>query len=937
MTEWNWPGSRWWKCDFHIHSRGSHDFQDPDDSDEGWVRAAHNAGLHAVAVTDHNSGEWVDRLKRKAEELGLPLTVFPGVEVTVTSNLHLLVLYDPSLSGSAVSSLLGRCDILNEMIGNPDATTTCSVHDALKHALRPGDGGLPIPAHVDGPKGLLSGDIHTNEEKSVLRRVDLCAVEYLGRDPAVLSKLDGTDPEYRRDNRVSRVVFSDAHRLTDIGRRFTWIKMTRPEVEGLRLAFIDGNGAAVLRDDEVTGDPNTHADNCIESISISGTKLIGRQAPFILDLNPWFNALIGGRGSGKSTILEFVRHCLERGDELPPKLKEDFENVVRVPDGRRDMGLLTDQAELEVIYRKQGTRYRIRWVSGNSSTEEEQQDGAWQGFEAVVPSFFPIQMYSQKQIFQIAEDPNALLNIIDQSQEVDKGSWDQSWKEKEQEFRRLRAELRQLEVRLEEDVKLRGELKDVQRRIRVFQKQGHEAILTEYQKRRGQQTDVNAIVGKATAFFTDVEQLYDQLPGEPSLSLPASITAEEDADGSVGAALAKMTESLKEAKSAVNAAVAQLKGSLDEAGKQIEGSAWRALCTAADKAYTDLVSRLEAEGAGSPLEYEGLLKEEERIQKKIQDLQATRDEHQKKYDHMNDVYHNQLIPLRVDLSKKRSQFISSVLAGNQYVRIRLKPLDDVAEAVRGFRSLIKREGQFASDIFDSDRRSGVFYALQQNYPSQLNEGVYQPGSTDWNTCVHQVLGLVAQKQRDLASIARGGSDATVQDLRFANCLQQEAKDNQAFIDELLLLFPGDTLSVEYSATGDGAGFTPIRQGSPGQKTAAILAFILSHGNDPLFLDQPEDDLDNRLISKLIVKQIQENKKKRQLFVITHNPNIVVNGDADMVFALESHRGQTRISLKDQQEAKGGLQEKRVRQEICDVMEGGREAFQRRYSRVGRQQ
>ena len=127
--------------------------------------------------------------------------------------------------------------------------------------------------------------------------------------------------------------------------------------------------------------------------------------------------------------------------------------------------------------------------------------------------------------------------------------------------------------------------------------------------------------------------------------------------------------------------------------------------------------------------------------------------------------------------------------------------------------------------------------------------------------------------------------------------------------------------------GRGRGWRPLTQGSPGQQTAALLAFALGHGSEPIILDQPEDDLDNTLIYDLLVSQLRETKLRRQVIVVTHNPNIVVHGDAEFVLSLEAGNGQTRVACD------GGLQEARVRDEICRVMEGGREAFESRYRRI----
>jgi len=156
---------------------------------------------------------------------------------------------------------------------------------------------------------------------------------------------------------------------------------------------------------------------------------------------------------------------------------------------------------------------------------------------------------------------------------------------------------------------------------------------------------------------------------------------------------------------------------------------------------------------------------------------------------------------------------------------------------------------------------------------------------------------------------------------FINKLPPEAADR------IETWFPEDSLWVSYSIAADGSKFRPIQQASPGQKTAAILAFLLAYGDEPMIIDQPEDDLDNYLIYDLIVRQLRENKKRRQLIVVTHNPNIVVNGDAELVLGMDHREGQCCLTRQ------GSLQELEIREEVCRIMEGGREAFAQRYRRI----
>src|SRR5690606_28514318 len=158
---------------------------------------------------------------------------------------------------------------------------------------------------------------------------------------------------------------------------------------------------------------------------------------------------------------------------------------------------------------------------------------------------------------------------------------------------------------------------------------------------------------------------------------------------------------------------------------------------------------------------------------------------------------------------------------------------------------------------------------------------------------------------------------------FRNYLQRKLEKLE-FADHIRCWFPTDDLRIEYSRTGNGRDWAAISQGSQGQRSAALLAFLLAFGDEPLVLDQPEDDLDNHLIYDLIVRQIRANKLRRQLIIVTHNPNVVVNGDAELVHVMAFAGGQCRVSQS------GALQEKAVREEVCQVMEGGREAFARRW-------
>src|SRR5690606_32144271 len=142
MTNWNWPGSRWWKFDFHTHTPASHDTPwhvspgtEPAPSPEQWLLRYMAAGIDCVAITDHNSAAWIDRLKEANQRLKnselkpsgyRDLTLFPGVEISVCGGLHALVLFDPSASASVITSLLGAVGFPSHLHGATDGADTAA-------------------------------------------------------------------------------------------------------------------------------------------------------------------------------------------------------------------------------------------------------------------------------------------------------------------------------------------------------------------------------------------------------------------------------------------------------------------------------------------------------------------------------------------------------------------------------------------------------------------------------------------------------------------------------------------------------------------------------------------------------------------------------------------------------------------------------------------
>ncbi len=115
----------------------------------------------------------------------------------------------------------------------------------------------------------------------------------------------------------------------------------------------------------------------------------------------------------------------------------------------------------------------------------------------------------------------------------------------------------------------------------------------------------------------------------------------------------------------------------------------------------------------------------------------------------------------------------------------------------------------------------------------------------------------------------------------------------------------------------------LKNHSMGQRASALILFILSQGeNDVIMIDQPEDDLDNQTIYADVIRLIERIKKSTQFIFATHNPNIPVLGDAEQVMACSFSDG--RIHVKA-----GGIDSREMQQSIVDIMEGGKDAIDRR--------
>ena len=884
MNQWDYPGARWWKFDCHTHTPASDDFMKGCSEEdikkvkpEFWLRKFMEKEIDCVAVTDHNGGEWIDKLKNTLQTLSAgeddkpewyrPLWLFPGVEISVQGGVHLLAIFDPEKTKADIDSLLGAVGYDGNKGASNDVTKK-ALSDVVNIVHE--RGGVAIPAHADKDKGLFKLTGATLEQ--ALDNPNLYAMELIDEG--------FQKPQLYLDKKLNwtEICGSDVHnfRSSKFG-KYTWVKMDSPSIEGLKLALLDGS-TSTNRD--MQADPNRHSDMIIEEICIEGAKYIGRSEPSHHVFSPFLNTIIGGRGSGKSTLLEFMRLVLRREQEIPGSLHAESQKYFQVGDN----GLLTDESKLELIYRKGDTRYRLNWsAKADVPSLEIETEGKWQATDGEIKSLFPIYIYSQKQIYELAQQPDALLDIIDQAPPVNYEGFETEEKALTYRYKQLDQKIAELRGKIEEKGKLTGKLNDVSRQIEQIEKSGHKKELQNFRQRQQQiaimiNLDKNwrDMVSKIreTQENTAPGQFDEQVFDSHQYILEAIIKTN------------KQWESIREELTRVSTHAQDV---IEKWVQEKEQAEWMQSLRIDIEKYKQLRTQLEQQGI-DPEKFPVLLRQQTQYKKELDQIDEYARQVEKLKKNRLDVV-EALQRNRTTLTKDRKSFLTSVLQDNQPVNIKVKSFGQAWEDIENnIRQFLQCERPFDKDIQE----------LKSRFQNETDK-----------------IRATEQLKESLRAIRYGEENA--QDRRFAKHVKNLPRES---ISDLMCWFPEDGLKITF---GDNA--QSIQQGSPGQKTAALLTFILSYGSEPLLLDQPEDDLDNELIYSLIVKLLRETKSKRQIIVVTHNANIVVNGDAEMVLPLTAYKGKSFI--KDA----ASIQNYSIRQKICDILEGGEQAFQQRYKRI----
>lgn len=917
-------GTRWHKCDFHLHTTASDCFYDKSVTAEMFVEKVIEQGLNCIAITDHNTAAGIKAIQDAS--IGKDLTVFPGVEITCdTSKVHLLILFDVNKTSTDVEDFLIACEIKRENFGKKEAYSSKSILEisdiANTHSC------LIIPAHIDEYNGL--GDISNAILKQFLELEYINAVQIVHKellDPSLIvpnnTKLKSVIDAYYHDNidyttiqkwqtpvkisiehKKALLTFSDnphngdssKHGLWGIGNNYSWIKMEeKPTLESLRQAFLLPK-LRVKNSYENIHIPYALPNLWIKSISIDKTEITDVNSPFQVDFSPQLTTVIGGRGSGKSSILRFLRGAFSKNiDSTLTGIKEDQNNFYKKKD-RNGKGVLTDESAIEIIFMRNNIEYRIKVLNAqNQETIIQKFNSEKEEWELIAEDrfieFFEFEHYSQKQIYEIAQKPNSLRERIDDAIE-------QMADLKHQrdilnsEYLAKSAQIRTIQEEISEKGKIQTELKDITNQIELYKKSTIAQLLKE--------RSVFIENEKSIKEFHDNLELKEDLLNKfikefdiPQLSIEKF---DEEYQRDILNIHTSISSIYDNAKQQLLDLERTIKLSKETFISEISASNWNMVFSEHTVKFEAEKERLKNEGLSDIENFEKLTQDKD-IKEKALAIISQKEIELNSERLIKTNLKEQYISKLEEISTARTLFVNSILT-DEKVKIKINSFRNKDDFESSIRSIIQREDKFYDDI------------------DKLKEICFN--------------GRVKEKINDFRSvIQRLRNDEIVNEITgyFKNVIKGLT---DAQMDKLMLLMPEDEIEVQYKMT-KSSPFKSLSTASAGQKTTAILTFILSFGNSPLILDQPEDDLDNRLVYDLIVERLKVAKEKRQIIIVTHNANIPVNGDAEYIISMDSESKYLKIL------ADGCVDKSEIKKEICDVMEGSEAAFDmrsRRYKNI----
>lgn len=870
--------ARFWRCALQVNPcgysqsyRGCEHGLKEIDYNQALLQKCLELGIHVVGLADHGSVDSVDALRNTLERKGI--VVFPGFEIASTEKIHMVCLFPEATTKDQLNRYLGHLGLTDP--GDkvwPSSFSCLDLATAIQKL-----GGFWYAAHMTGNNGLLrlnqdgGGLIHIWQNHSLVRA---------GQIPGPVSDLppkfklivENSDPNWKRERPIAVINAKDIAKPEDLdGPSATcWIKMTKPTLDAFKVAFLDSESRVRLNS-QMPEKPLAQ----IVSIDITGGYLDGVRIEFSQHLN----TVIGGRGTGKSTLLECLRYVLD----IPPKsaqAKKLHDEIIR-----ENIGKASGRIEVELVSSAQhGKRYRVtrrygempivRADDGNVSTLQPRD---------LLPG---IDIYGQNEIYELAQDERSRLQLLDRFLPGDgdytqrNGALNKRLQENEQKLAKTLNDVDDLKTEVARLPKLLEQLQG-------FQKLGIQEKLSKTPLFARERQIAERVGEELDRVQEGLTSLQDSLPDLAFLS-------DKALEGLPNAALlCPMRTTLDKLRQCFERHLAKLRAEMTEDQLQFaqQRTGWEQALKLGE-AELELALRSLPETAGKSgqevgTSYQRLLKDIERIRP----INARIDS----YDQLLAAQQQERRNMLAELSDLRGQ--------------RMTSLRDAAAKLN--RKLVdKLKVEIAPE---ADRTALMNFLLE----SQLEN--IREKRLSWID-EREVLQPLA-----LAQAIRQGSQTLQADWGLTPLVADaltKLSPSRLMRLEALELGPRVEISLNVSHGQTEPVFRPLDKLSTGQQCTAILHMLLLENADPLIMDQPEDNLDNAFIAERIVQELRAAKSNRQFLFATHNANIPVFGDAEWIgvfTAVESHGSLT-------VDAQGSIDVPTIRDQVAIILEGGKDAF-----------
>ncbi len=848
------------------------------------IAKASELGVSVLAITDHNHVGGVAAFREAAEGRGIH--VFPGFELSSSEGIHVLCIYAPETTADVLARYLGVFGITDT---NPSAKLSDKTFVEILARVRE-QGGVTIAGHVTNDHGVLKV-LDGQARIQAWRSPDLLAIQIPGpiEDLPLEHRqiVENRNPDYRRDpaaeDRLALAVVNakDIARPEDLDDRSAtcWIKMSEVTIEGLRQAFLDPGSRIRLNPKEGELEPEAHAE--LVALAWEGGFLDGAAIHF----NPNLNVLVGGRGTGKSTVIESIRTVLGL-EAIGDEARRAHEGIVR--------HVLKNGTKISLLVRAHRPTVREYRIERTIPNPPLVRDDHGEVSNLLPRDVLPrVEVFGQHEISELTKSREKLTRLLDR------------FVERDDDLPRRKADLRRALEKSRKGVLDTGtELALIEDRLAAlpgleetldrFREAGLEDRLKEQSLLVREERLLASIPERLASFRDCLENLTREVPIDRVF---LSAKALEDLPG-------------KEVLGRLNAVFESLDHDLQRIAKELETALART-----DAGVAEVRAAWEARKKEVQAAYEAILRE----------LQKSRVDGEEFIRLRRQI--EELRPLRErQTSARRSEKVHaeqrrSLLAEWEDVKAQeFRRLDAAAKRVnRQLRDRVQVEVAAAGD------REPLFNLLREQVGGRLSEAI------------DSLRGVRALSLTQFVEACRSGAEALHKtfDITAAQGERLAKAEPEVLMRvEELDLPPTTAIRLNTAAAGEPPAWQALEDLSTGQKATAVLLLLLLESDAPLLVDQPEDDLDNRFITEGVVPRMREEKQRRQFLFSTHNANVPVLGDAELIVGLsatgEAEHGRARIAP----EHMGSIDAKPVRELVEEILEGGKDAFERRRRKYG---